>query len=94
MSSEKQGGRNLEIDLANHDFEDEMDEIHQKQGVRLPPLPLRLLRPCVHKMYFVFFSGLIKKYCNNVGTMFFVELEKRQSTFRVKESCSTGQQSF
>ena len=28
MSSEKQGGRNLEIDLANYDFEDKMYEIH------------------------------------------------------------------
>ena len=44
MSSEKQGGQNLEIDLANHDFEDKMAEIHQKQGVRLPPLLIRLLR--------------------------------------------------
>ena len=27
-SSEKQGGRNLEIDLANHNFEDKMVEVH------------------------------------------------------------------
>ena len=27
-SSEKQGGRNLKIDLANHVFEDEIDKIH------------------------------------------------------------------
>ena len=39
MSLEKQGGRNLEIDLANHDFEDRMDEIHQKQGGGCPPAP-------------------------------------------------------
>ena len=29
--SEKQGVRNLEIDLKNQDFEDKMDEIHKKE---------------------------------------------------------------
>ena len=28
LSFKKRGGQNLEIDLPNHEFEDEMDEIH------------------------------------------------------------------
>ena len=28
LSSKNQGGQKLKIDLANHDFQDEMDEIH------------------------------------------------------------------
>ena len=39
MSFEKQGGRNLEINLKNQNFEDKIDEIHKKQGGGRPPAP-------------------------------------------------------
>ena len=40
LSSEKQGGRNLEIDLDNCIFEGKIYEIQWKQERRSPPYPL------------------------------------------------------
>ena len=50
LSSEKHGGENLEIDLANHNFFDEIDKIYYKQE------SLFVLRPCVCTYY----SSIIK----------------------------------
>ena len=33
------GGRSFEIDLANQEFEDQMDHIHYKKGSDYPPNP-------------------------------------------------------
>ena len=45
MSSEKQGGRDLKIDLTNHVFENEINKFTKNRG-QSPLLPLRLLWPC------------------------------------------------
>ena len=57
LSSEKHGGENLEIDLANHNFFDEIDKIYYKQE------SLFVLRPCVCTYYSSIIKGKKSHYC-------------------------------